>query len=176
MQGWLIMFDMKLIVLSEYKVNKRTNTELKEYDLMLDDGRSVIADICEIFHESKKIKFHVSGFGQDSWPVDCLYDLTSIIEQIPRILKDIAEDESNFILDFYEQGIERTINFNLIEDNYILTCESNTDWNPIPQVITIKKQKIEIMLEQLVKYFLEYAGALCPFLSKQPLLVEWMSY
>ena len=61
--------------------NSINNNELKKYDLMFDDGRSVIADICEIFHESEKIKFHVSGFGQDSWPVDCLYDLTCIIEQ-----------------------------------------------------------------------------------------------
>ena len=60
------MFDIKLIALDD--VNKLyTKNVLKEYDLILDDGRSVIVDIWEIFHESKKIKFHVSGFGQDSW-------------------------------------------------------------------------------------------------------------
>ena len=151
-----------------------TSDIIKEYDSTIDDGRSIIADICEVFHENEKIKFHVSGFGQDKWPVDCLYDLVCIMEQIPDILKEVNLEKSNFVLDFYEQGIERTINFNLKEDNYILTCKSSTDWKPNPEVVIVKRQDVKTMLEHLIKDFLELSRILCPHLRKQPLLVEWI--
>ena len=58
--------------------------DISEYDNELDDGRSVISDICKIFADTEKIIFSVSGFGDDNWPVDCRFDLPVIIEQPNR--------------------------------------------------------------------------------------------
>ena len=155
------MFNMKLMLdndVYEYSIDN----EPREYDSSLDDGRSVIADICEVCFESKKIEFQVSGFGQELWPVDCLYDLTCIVEQLPEALESISSKEK-FTLNFYEQGMERIVSFDYNEDFYILTCTSRTDWQPNPKTIIAQECDIREILEQLKKDFYKYTNIMCPF-------------
>lgn len=57
------MFNMQLVVKKSLEDIPQTFS-VKKYDVELDDGRSVIYDICEVFSNTGEISFFVSGFGQ----------------------------------------------------------------------------------------------------------------
>jgi hypothetical protein len=149
--------------------------DVKEYDNELDDGRSVIADICEIFADTEKIQFIVSGFGDRQWPVDCRFDLPVIIEQLPEIISKIKNNDFNFILDFYEQGIEREINFEGDKDSVSLECISRNSWIPEPSKIVMEKGEVNKIFNMLYEDFLSYSKILCNDLANHYLLKEWMN-
>ena len=96
------MFNIELKTIIPLNDIKTDIYDIREYDDELDDGRSVIADICGIFADTEKILFFVSGFGDKNWAVDCRFDLPTIIEQLPEILRKINNSDYNFKLDFYE--------------------------------------------------------------------------
>ncbi|MGE6228444.1 hypothetical protein [Paenibacillus chitinolyticus] len=91
--------------------------------------------ICDIFEISGAVAFKASGFGQKDWPVDCRTDLSTVMEQVPEILKKIELNQYDFILDFYEQGMERQVAFSPDKDAIKLTCSSRTHWTPDPVFI-----------------------------------------
>lgn len=148
--------------------------DIKEYDDELDDGRSIIEDICEAFRDSEEILLVISGFGEESWPVDCLYDLPIIIEQLPEILRRISKNNYNFELDFYEQGIEREIQFKDNGSYVSVICISRTDWKPFPDKIDMLQEDIKNMFVNLYTSFISYGEALCFKLINHPMLKEWM--
>jgi hypothetical protein len=147
---------------------------IREYDAELDDGSSVIADICEVFENTDNIRFIVSGFCNDPWPVDCRVDLPVIIEQLPDILRKMNEDDFNFILDFYEQGIEREINFKSNHDNVILECISRNNWVPKPNIIIMSKDEVKQMIDKFYKEFLSISKFVCDDLSENQMLRDCM--
>lgn len=168
------MFNMQLVVKKSLEDIPQTFS-VKKYDVELDDGRSVIYDICEVFSNTGEISFFVSGFGQKEWPVDCLFDLSSVIEQLPEIITKV-NDRSDFILDFYEQGIEREVRFAYCGDHYVLTCKSRTDWNPEPDKIRMKKEDVRFLFMNLYNKFIELGNYLCPDLTRNKLLKNWLEY
>ncbi|SMO52780.1 hypothetical protein [Melghirimyces algeriensis] len=171
------MFSIRLSFNSKLIKYSTMTYSAKCYDDELDDGRSIIDDICEIFEETKEIKFIVSGFGQEYWPVSCLFDLSVIIEQLPEVMNKINSDDYNFSLDFYEQGIEREIIFKDNGDGYIkLNCNSRTDWKPNPDTIMMKKGDINMIISDLLNDFIYLGKRLCPSLVNHTLLKEWMGF
>ena len=50
--------------------------------------------------------FRVEGFGRGVWPVDVRYDMATVIEQLPDLIKALELGQSTG-LDFYAQGIAR---------------------------------------------------------------------
>lgn len=169
------MFNMKLKVRIPLNDIKPNIYDVKEYDNELDDGRSVIADICEIFADTEKFQFIVSGFGDRQWPVDCRFDLPVIIEQLPEIISKMKNDDFNFILDFYEQGIEREIKFKCGKDSVSLECISRNSWIPEPSKIVMEKGEVNKIFNMLHEDFLSYSEILCNDLANHYLLKEWMS-
>lgn len=101
----------------------------------------ILADICETFELSKNIEFNVIGFGLEKWPVDCMYDLLCVIEMLPNIINGFFENNYDFILDFYEQGLERTLFFEKGKNIIRIKCESRTKWisNPQTEFISIRR-------------------------------------
>ncbi|NEW04689.1 hypothetical protein GK047_01475 [Paenibacillus sp. SYP-B3998] len=169
------MFSMNLIPTESLDEFSKLNYVLdKDYDIELDDGRAIIYDICKIFEESKKIQFIVSGFGQKRWSVDCGIDLVTIIEQLPDILKKLNSDDYNFVLDFYEQGIERVIQFEEYADFIKLKCLSRTSWIPNPVEIIMDKGQVLYMFKSLYDMFVKLAEYYCYDLANHPLYKEWM--
>lgn len=168
------MFNMRLVVRKPLKELPQTYF-IKEYNVELDDGRSVIYDLCEIFSDTGDISFSVSGFGQTEWPVDCVFDLSSVMEQLPEIIKKI-NNGSDFILYFYEQGIEREVRFVCCVDHYVLTCKSRTDWNPDPDKIKMNKEDVRWMFMSLYNNFIKLSDHLCPNLARNSLLKKWLKY
>lgn len=147
--------------------------EERSYDLELDDETSVIFDICDVFEE-REIKFIVSGFGQDKWPVSCRFDLPGIIEVIPEIVNKIKLKEYNFKLDFYEQGIEREIIFNEVGNSVRLECFSRTKWSPVPSTIDMDKNELYRIFVTLYEDFISYSNIFCSNLINKALLANWI--
>ncbi len=146
----------------------------KKYDDELDDATSVIFDICTIFEETEVIEFRIQGFGDDSWAVDCRYDLPSIIEDIHYCIMDkISNDIYDFQLRFDEQGIQRYIDVKDDQEKVVLTCHSYTEWNPVPESIQIKKDEFKQKLIKLHNDFISYASELCPLLINHHMLSGW---
>ena len=82
---------------------------LRQYDDNLDDVRSILHDVCEILVKFNA-QFIVVAPESGAWPVDVLTDLPVVIEQIPDFLRFLRKPNSEiFVLDFYEQGLERQI-------------------------------------------------------------------
>ncbi|PTM54785.1 hypothetical protein [Desmospora activa] len=164
-------FHMELKLKKPIHTVKRT-TIRKLYDEKLDDGRSVIFDICEIFHETDEIDFIAYGFGSNDWCVDCRYDLPGVIEELPDILGKLDAGDYDFVLDFYEQGTEREIQFVDWGDHVVLICKSRTNWKPVPDRIKMEKDRVDHIFRNLYRRFYEYGEGLCPDLIAQPLR-EW---
>ena len=74
--------------------------ESNAYDEELDDVRSLLHDLCAALADVGRIRFVVQ-FAGEHWPVDVSAD------QLPGV-KGLAEP---FEIDFYEQGLERTLHF-----------------------------------------------------------------
>lgn len=169
------MFRLALESTTPLSSIKTGACKVKKYDIELDDGRSVIADICEVFADSKKIRFVVSGFGRTTWPVDCRFDLPIIIEQLPEIRKKNGNDDFNFSLDFYEQGIEREIIFVKDNDNVILKCISRSSYIPEPNEIVMKKEDVRKIINKLHDDFMLFSSSICNDFAMNNLLIEWMN-
>lgn len=168
------MFGMELKTIIPLNDIKTNVYDISEYDNELDDGRSVISDICEVFADTEKMIFSVSGFGDENWFVDCRFDLPTIIEQLPEIISKINNRDFNFKLDFYEQGIEREIYFINDEEVVNLECFSRNDWVPEPSKIEMRKENVSTMLIKFHKDFLLYSEVLCNGLANHHLFKEWM--
>ena len=169
------MFDIGLKTIIPLNDIKTDIYDIREYDDELDDGRSIIVDICEIFADTEKILFFVSGFGDENWSVDCRFDLPIIIEQLPEIIRKINNRDFNFKLDFYEQGVEKEIEFVNDVDCVRLVCISRNDWIPEPSKIEMRKEDVSLVFNKLYEDFLSYSAILCNSLANHYLLKEWMS-
>lgn len=163
-------FILKIEFADALKASPEDHTP--DYDFKADDVNSLLRDICEILH-NQDIGFVVSGFGQD-WPVDVNTDLLVILEQINDCLKEIDFAKFDFCLDFYEQGIERRLNFSDHNaDTVKVICESDTDWEPNPSEILIDKHSIAMMLNKLKSDFILSARTVCPKLSCHAWFDNW---
>lgn len=168
------MFEINLQIKKELSTNIII-LDKKTYDSDMDDETSIIFDICEIFENTKNIEFNISGFGQNNWPVSCKFDLPGIIEELPEIINNFYNDDFNFILNFYEQGIEREIIFEDNNDNIKIICLSNTNWKPNPKCIFMRKKEVKNLIENLYKNFVLYSNKICPDLINHSLIKDWLN-
>lgn len=141
------------------------------YDSGEDDVRSILIDICEILEPTTD--FLISGFGQNRWPVDVRTDLPVFLEQLPLALRAVSEGSSTDI-DFYEQGIERSIALTPAGDRYLATCSSWTNWQPNPAVETIDRWELEEMLLSVREVFMRALGETSTQLSRHPWILQWL--
>ena len=98
--------------------------------------------------ENSGTRFLVGGFGDLAWPVDVYPELSIVIEQLPDILRALRERQP-CDLNFYEQGIERTIDIIPNGEVAELRCHSRTDWIPNPAVETAPIEDLLAMFESL---------------------------
>jgi hypothetical protein len=146
----------------------------RTYDPELDNITSVLVDICEALHEEGSVRFLVSGFGQERWPVDVYTDLPVAIEQVPAVLKAIRSGVST-TLEFYEQGVERILTIAPSgAAEVIVECLSGTSWQPQPREITMKRQDLLALLGAFLEEFVERARRRCPDLVDHPWFRAWI--
>ena len=122
----------------------------------------------------KTINFLIQGFGDNSWPVDCRYDLPSIIEDIHYYISNkITSNNYNFQLRFDEQGIQRYIDVKDMGEEVELVCHSYLEWIPVPDSLQMKKDEFRRKIIRLYNNFIVFALELCPLLIGNPMLSDW---
>jgi hypothetical protein len=115
------------------------------------DYATEVINLCELLGGTDA-RFHVSGFGQASWPVDVAYDLSAVVEELPRVIRALSNG-TDTDLDFYTQGIERELAFQVSGEVTRITCESHTKWVPDPAEIEMKTHDLIAMLQELARSF-----------------------
>jgi len=85
------------------------------------------------------------------------------------ISKIINQD---FELDFYEQGIERRVCFNIQNDTYRLSCLSGTDWQPSPES-NVEVERINCQLSQIKTIFTDLVLQVLPFIKGNIVFEQW---
>lgn len=148
------MFILKLINL--YPNRKVEILEREEELNLIDDMVSMLIYACDKLENLHTYRFMVSGFGQHDWPTDLSVDLATILEQLPLVNQNIRISHGECSLDFYEQGIERKIQFTWpggAEGKIQLYCSSRTDWKPDPESVEMYVDELRIMLAELQNDF-----------------------
>jgi hypothetical protein len=136
-----------------------------------DDYESLVMETCQLLGRTD-CQFHVSGFGQADWPVDVSYDLSTVVEQLPATLEALQRGEEAEI-DFYGQGIERTISFAPTGDLITVNCSSKTAWIPNPSSETVEREEVRMLLLGLARDFKEAVNRACPTLATVPPFSAW---
>ncbi|MEN8650054.1 hypothetical protein ABCR94_05265 [Streptomyces sp. 21So2-11] len=115
------------------------------------DYDSLVMDLCELLSTSD-CQFAVGGFGQDCWPVDVSYDLSTVIEQLPDVI-DSLRGGGDAEIDFYGQGVERRVSFLPLGDLIAIHCSSGTAWTPTPDSETATMEEVTLLLSGLAHDF-----------------------
>jgi hypothetical protein len=143
-----------------------------QYDPELDDVGSVLNDICEAL-ETAGVGFLARVCSDEDWPVTVSTDLLVVIEQIGDTLASLKQAQIGR-LDFYEQGIEKTLTFTpkngtvLIECNDLITkAMSKSEFVILPHELVLKE------LTCLSEDFLRVSKMCCPELANHSWFREW---
>ncbi len=123
------MFDVQL----EIRDCHKGMDVLEPSDLDFDSVESMVMFLCDLLDEADCCHFFVKGFGDDNWPVDVHTDMSCFVEQLNAGILAI-KNSLDFDLDFYEQGLQRRVNFTFENDAYNLNCVSGTDWKPSSEI------------------------------------------
>jgi hypothetical protein len=115
-----------------------------DYDLL-------VMEACKVLAETGCV-FTICGFGNDDWPVDVAYDLSTLVEQLPDLLDDLHAHRVGEI-DLYGQGVERTLCFHPSGSEVRVTCTSRTTWAPDPAVESIDRDQLQAMIVRLLSAF-----------------------
>ena len=128
--------------------------------------------ICDHLEDTNLIHFNVSGFGQKHWPVDVRTDLSTILTQVEDSFIALGE-KKNFDLFFYEQGIERNLQFKWESCIYRVHCQSLSDWEPNPINEYLSHKEIRQQLTDLVNDFTRATYRVFPNIGDLPAFVDW---
>ncbi|MET3496457.1 hypothetical protein [Variovorax boronicumulans] len=140
------------------------------YDPDDDDVRSIVMDLCGALDESAD--FLIAGFGQARWPVDVRTDLAVFLEQLPDAVQALRARQAA-VIDLYEQGIERTLEFLPPGDRCAVRCISRTDWAPDPEVEELDITALDDMLLAVRDEFLKVLAQLAPSVVGHPWIAGW---
>lgn len=141
-----------------------------DLDTPVDDHRSILAALCDEL--SQYIDFRVSGFGQSRWPVDVETDLPIFLEQLPGAIMK-ANTGHEFEIDFYEQGLERRLEFIPDGSSFHVTCASGTDWRPDPLFQEIDRLDLIAILRLPLRQFIEAVESVSSEVFHDPLVRAW---
>lgn len=142
------------------------------YNEEFDDIRSILIDLCRQIDEQSGGIFKISGFGQEKWTINIRTDLPILLEQLPQIISAI-ELRQNFQLDFYEQGIERYIDFNYEDYHYNLVCKSLTGWIPNPAMERMNLLEVSEMFVLIKINFINLIDKKIPELLRNEWMIDW---
>ncbi|MEK9519539.1 hypothetical protein MIU24_09030 [Streptomyces venezuelae] len=136
-----------------------------------DDYESLVMDACQLLSETDA-QFIMSGFGQDEWPVNVSYDLSSVIEQLPSAMESLRQGRPAEI-DLYGQGIERRLTFTTSNDITEIRCVSGTGWRPDPEVECVPHAEALALLAGLAGDFGAALRRAAPELARRTPFATW---
>lgn len=162
-------FELRLRIPTKLK---RADPGRIQYDPELDDVGSVLHDICEAL-DLAGVSFLARVCSDQDWPVTVRTDLHVVIEQLNDVLvaltrRDIAR------LDFYEQGIERTVSFLPNNGTVLIECtDMIPDATSKQETVILSRNLVIEELIRLAEDFLRVARMHCPELTSHPWFEEW---
>lgn len=125
-------------------------------------------------HFESSVDFHVSGFGQEHWPLSLQTDFVIFLEHLTSLYQWLHEDaKDEFVLDFYEQGVEREIHFARVKDLIRISCESHTDWTPYPTVESVFLSEFIKEIDMFISMLFLCLKLTSPLLYKNSSIIEW---
>ncbi|TQN32861.1 hypothetical protein FHX37_2847 [Haloactinospora alba] len=130
----------------------------------------MVMEACE-YLENTDCGLRVRGFGED-WPVDVGYDLSTVMEELPDLIESIRATGSGEI-DFYAQGMERTLSFSTNGEEVEITCASTTSWRPDPRTEKMGTSELDRMLVSLAVNFGRSVEFISPPLSEREPFASW---
>lgn len=141
------------------------------YDPAVDDVRSILFDACGAL--SDYCRFHLSGFGDASWPVDVATDLCVFLEQLPAAVAAIRQGE-RAELDLYEQGVERRLDITPADGHCTIECTSLGAWVPAYEAERLERDALIEMLTTLLSEFMKALTVVAPSLATHPWVLAWL--
>ncbi|MFF6999223.1 hypothetical protein ACFY93_30355 [Streptomyces sp. NPDC008313] len=111
-----------------------------DYDYLVMQGCRILSDV--------GCGFHIGGFGDADWGFDVSYDMSTFVEQLPSLIGSLRLNGTGEV-DFYSQGVERSLAFKRVGDSYEIRCYSRTSWKPSPSVEFVECVSMEAMLDEL---------------------------
>lgn len=144
--------------------------DLVEVELS-DDYESLTMDACQLLSVTDA-RFAVAGFGQEEWPVNVSYDLSSVVEQLPEAINSLKSGRCAEI-DFYGQGIERRLTFVPMGDVTEIRCTSGTSWRPDPDVEVLSRTAALELLTRLASDFGAALRRAAPELAMRTPFANW---
>lgn len=124
--------------------------------------------------EEAGCRFHMSGFGVDSWAMNVGYDMSSLVEQLPELLSGVRGGE--FVeVDLYSQGIECMLKFFPDGKMVRIECESRTEWTPDPRVESLEQCSLEDMISRLAIDFSKGVDACNSPISRIEPFSKWVN-
>jgi len=146
----------------------KTYPSFRDFDPEIDSVVSLLHLIINNACEEDACHLHVSGFGDDEWPVWADVDAKIILEQIPAALLALGE-RKDFQFDLYEQGVERYMTFSYqgYETWKISFRHIGTYWQPVPAEQLVKTDVIQAQFQPAIDGFLNH-------MKKYTLSSGWM--
>ena len=161
------MFEMRLYVVP----TRSAEGETIDWVITENDYASTVMGLCDVLALAGA-RFHVAGFGLDDWRLDVSYDLSAVVEQLPGFIRSLMFGAPTQ-LDFYSQGIERTLEFQPAGEKCRITCISRTSWVPSPQRIEMKTHDVIAMCQELAKDFASAVAIAAPSLARLEPFDSW---
>ena len=109
-----LKFDQEAIKRCRKKANL---VEIRTFTHVLD----YLYYLKNLSNDYEGLSLHISGFGENPWPLEDSTELIIFLEQLPSVLLD-AQKRHPFKIEFYEQGFERELNFTPRPDGYRIDC------------------------------------------------------
>lgn len=135
------------------------------------DYESLVMDCCAVLADTDA-EFKAAGFGQERWPVDIAYDLSTVVEQLPSAIGALRNGQAAEI-DMYGQGVERLVHMNPHGGTVEMRCLSRTSWKPTPEIESADMSDLLAMLEGLAESFAESLVRASPRLIDLEPFASW---
>ncbi|HVJ62690.1 MAG TPA: hypothetical protein VM555_08250 [Tahibacter sp.] len=144
-----------------------------EFDPEFDNIVSILNGTCDALEGTGT--FVIEGFGRGIWPTDLYSDLCIFLEHLPVALIAI-ESKKDFVIEFYEQGLELRLEFFVEGDRYIARCAPmhGVLENSVRPTETIDTKTIHQMFRGVMDEFLRVVRQLYPWLLDNPCVRGWL--
>jgi|GEM_PF-3601145 len=155
------MFQLKLEITKKDDGNK----SFQHPDFSFDEEHIIVLlnQLCSEIENKGELIFKVAGCGLNNWHTDIQTDLCVILEQLPEFITEM-QTTSKGVLDFYEQGQERTLEV-VIESSFVrIFCKSySVDWSPNPSEEIMSFSEWNDTIKTFIETFLNFTETFYPF-------------
>jgi len=141
-----------------------------------DNGQidGLLDSLCDYLGEIKGIEFQVNWAGEH-WPVDIVTDLPVVLEQLPDLVYGLSHEKlMGGVLDFYEQGIQRLIEFTCQGELVKLECRSYSErWEPPLAICLMPRELVKARLQRIADTFISVVQRFAPGCVETKAFSDW---